>query len=101
MRIYSTDSFLLFHKVLDPQRYASQPFKRAPFIPFGGRSTAIRLQDGSVWLLASTKADEETLAKIREIGPVKYICAPDLEHWLNLSASWLTSQAQPKLNSLL
>ncbi|KAG8964040.1 hypothetical protein FRC05_004324 [Tulasnella sp. 425] len=62
----------------------SRPFLRAPFVPFGGRSTAIKLRDGSVWLLASTKADEETLNKIREIGPVKYIMAPDVVHWLNL-----------------
>ncbi|KAG8898568.1 hypothetical protein FRB99_007345, partial [Tulasnella sp. 403] len=62
----------------------SRPFLRAPFIPFGGRSTAIKLNDGSVWLLASTKADEETLSKIREIGPVSYIVAPDVVHWLNL-----------------
>ncbi|KAG8985675.1 hypothetical protein FRB94_001934 [Tulasnella sp. JGI-2019a] len=62
----------------------SRPFLRAPFIPFGGRSTAIKLADGSVWLLASTKPDEETLTKIREIGPVKYIVAPDVVHWLNL-----------------
>lgn len=62
----------------------SRPFLRAPFVPFGGRSTAIKLKDGSVWLLASTKADEETLNKIREIGPVKYIMAPDIGHWLNL-----------------
>ncbi|KAG8977461.1 hypothetical protein FRB90_008791, partial [Tulasnella sp. 427] len=31
-----------------------------------------------------TKADEETLTKLREIGPVKYVVAPDVFHWLNL-----------------
>jgi len=44
----------------------------------------VKLQDGSVWLLASTKADDETLNKIKEIGPVKYIVAPDVGHYLNL-----------------
>jgi len=62
----------------------SRPFLRAPFIPYGGRSTAIKLNDGSVWLFASTKADEETVTKMKEIGPVKYIVAPDVVHWLNL-----------------
>jgi len=62
----------------------SRPFLRAPFVPFGGRSTAIKLNDGSVWLFASTKADEETLTKIKEIGPVKYIIAPDVLHYLNI-----------------
>jgi len=63
----------------------SRPFLRAPLLPFGGRSIAVKLNDGSVWLLASTKADEETLSKIKEIGPVKYIIAPDIEHYLNLA----------------
>jgi len=54
-------------------------------IPFGGRSTAVKLNDGSVWLFASTTADDETLSKIKEIGPVKYIIAPDIEHYLNLA----------------
>jgi len=64
----------------------SRPFLRAPFIPIGGRSTAIKMNDGSVFLFASTKADEETLTKIKEIGTVKYIVAPDLGHYLNLHA---------------
>ncbi|KAG8949936.1 hypothetical protein FRC03_000213 [Tulasnella sp. 419] len=64
----------------------SRPFLRAPFVPFGGRSTAIKLNDGSVWLVASTRADDETIAKINEIGPVKYIVSPDVEHHLSLKA---------------
>ncbi|KAG8857994.1 hypothetical protein FRB96_005485 [Tulasnella sp. 330] len=62
----------------------SVPFKRSGVLPVGGRSTALKLKDGSVFLVASTKADDETLTKIREIGPVKYIIAPDYEHYLNL-----------------
>ncbi|KAG9034828.1 hypothetical protein FRB95_012521 [Tulasnella sp. JGI-2019a] len=77
----------------------STPFMRNGVVPFGGRSTACKLKDGSVFLVASTKADDETLTKIREIGPVKnadhcgvsssgvsvrYIIAPDFEHYLNL-----------------
>jgi len=63
----------------------SRPFTRSGVVPFGGRSVAVKLNDSSVWLFASTKADEETLGKIREIGPVKYIVAPDYEHYLNLA----------------
>jgi len=62
----------------------SRPFSRAGVVPFGGRSVAVKLNDGAVFLFASTKADDETLTKIREIGPVKYIVAPDYEHYLNL-----------------
>lgn len=70
-----------------------RPFQRAPFFPLGGRSTAIKvcyfdrvtryasismimyglqLKNGTVWLLASTPADMETLNKLREIGNVQY-----------------------------
>jgi hypothetical protein len=38
----------------------------------GGRSTAIKLKDGGVWVLASTTLDAETKAKINELGNVKY-----------------------------
>ncbi|KAG8863991.1 hypothetical protein FRB96_006864 [Tulasnella sp. 330] len=80
----ATPSDLVIREVTPGIWTFSRPFQRAPFMPFGGRSTAITLQDGSVWLLASTKVDDETLTKLREIGPVKYIIAPDLGHWLNL-----------------
>ena len=33
-------------------------------IPFGGRSTAIKLSSGDVWVLASTPLSEETKATI-------------------------------------
>lgn len=49
----------------------SRPFARFGWIPFGGRSTAIKLKDGGVWLLASTPMSEETKAKLDELGPVK------------------------------
>ena len=48
-----------------------RPFSRFGVIPFGGRSTAIKLRDGGVWVLASTPLEAETKAKIDELGPVK------------------------------
>jgi len=44
---------------------------RSGFIPFGGRSTAIKLRNGGVWVLASTPLDDETKTKIDELGEVK------------------------------
>ena len=41
--------------------------------PIGGRSTAIKLQDGGVWVLASTPLDAETKSKLQELGPVKCV----------------------------
>jgi hypothetical protein len=48
-----------------------RPFARFGFFPVGGRSTAIRLRDGGVWVLASTPLDTETKAKLDELGQVK------------------------------
>lgn len=51
--------------------YVYRPFARFGILPIGGRSTAIQLQNGGVWVLASTPLDAETKLKIDELGPVK------------------------------
>ncbi|PPQ87570.1 hypothetical protein CVT25_005826 [Psilocybe cyanescens] len=51
----------------------------------GGRSTAIQLGNGGVWVLASTPLDTETKSKLEELGPVKYIIGADAVHHLFLS----------------
>ncbi|KAG8717956.1 hypothetical protein FRC09_013382 [Ceratobasidium sp. 395] len=61
------------------------PFARFNIFPVGGRSTAIKLQSGDVWLLASTPANDATKAKLGEIGPVKYIIGADAVHHLYLA----------------
>lgn len=58
------------------------PFSRFGLFPVGGRSTAIRLRDGGVWVLASTPLDEPTKRTIDAMGPVKFIVAPDDQHHL-------------------
>jgi len=63
----------------------SRPFLRSGLIPFGGRSTAIKLRTGGVWVLASTPLDNETKTKIDELGDVRYIVAADVLHYLFLS----------------
>ena len=45
----------------------SMPFKRGP-LNIGGRSTAIKLADGRVFLCASTPLDAETRAKLDELS---------------------------------
>lgn len=49
----------------------SRPFLRFGIIPFGGRSTAIRMKDGGVWVLASTPLDDGTKSTIDNLGPVR------------------------------
>lgn len=58
----------------------SKPFARFGFVPIGGRSTAITLATGDVWLIPSTPLTPETKAKLDELGPVKYLIGPDVEH---------------------
>ena len=52
-------------------KHALSPFARFGLFPVGGRSTAIKLRGGDVWVLASTPLNEETKAKLDELGPVK------------------------------
>ena len=40
-------------------------------LPIGGRSTAIKLQAGGVWILASTPLTDDTKEKLAELGEVK------------------------------
>jgi len=80
----SSESDLVTREVKPDVWTFSRPFLRAPLIPQGSRSTAFKLVDGSVFLYASTKVDDETLNKIREIGPVAYIAVPDVLHYLFL-----------------
>lgn len=49
----------------------SRPFARFGFVPVGGRSTAVQLRDGTVWVLASTPLDSSTRAKLQEMGEVR------------------------------
>ncbi|KLO12377.1 hypothetical protein SCHPADRAFT_941286 [Schizopora paradoxa] len=62
----------------------SKPFTRLGVLPFGGRSTAVKLADGGVWLLASTPLTDATKKKLEELGDVKYIVGPDAVHNLYL-----------------
>ena len=48
-----------------------RPFLRFGILPVGGRTTAIKLASGDVWVLASTPLTPETKETIDNIGPVK------------------------------
>jgi len=62
----------------------SKPFARFGILPFGGRSTAVRLSTGDVWVLASTPLTPDTKAAIDRLGPVKFIMAGDAVHHMFL-----------------
>ena len=50
-----------------------RPFKRLNVVTLGGRSTAIKMKSGDVWVLASTPLNDVTKKKLSELGTVKYI----------------------------
>ncbi|KAJ7698673.1 hypothetical protein B0H17DRAFT_1328552 [Mycena rosella] len=62
----------------------SRPFPLFGWIHIGGRSTAIKLASGGVWVLASTPLSPETKAKLDELGPVEYIVGVNAVHNLYL-----------------
>ncbi|KAJ6491358.1 hypothetical protein C8R47DRAFT_1122400 [Mycena vitilis] len=78
------DKFTVIREVATNVWTFSRPFARFGIIPIGGRSTAIKLKDGGVWVLASTALNPETKAKIDELGPVQYIISADAVHHLFL-----------------
>jgi len=63
----------------------SRPFSRFGIMPVGGRSTAIKLKSGDVWVMASTPLCAETKKTLSQLGPVKYVVGADIEHHLFLA----------------
>ncbi|KAF7323745.1 hypothetical protein MKEN_00595500 [Mycena kentingensis (nom. inval.)] len=62
----------------------SKPFTMLGFLPWGGRSTAVKLSTGDVWVLASTPLTPDTKSTIDAMGPVRWIIAADAVHHLYL-----------------
>jgi hypothetical protein len=62
----------------------SSAFTRLGLFKIGGRSTAIKLASGGVWVLASTPLTAETKATIDRLGPVQFVVGPNSVHHLFL-----------------
>jgi len=74
----------------------SAPFFRYGLVPVGGRSTAVKLNSGDLWVLASTPLNEVTKTKLDELGTVKYLIAPDAVHHVFLK-EYKSAYPQAKL----
>lgn len=88
--------FVVIRDVISGLRIFSKPFARHGLLPFGGRSTAIRLSNGEVFVTASTPLTAETKASVDELGPVKYLVALDGVHWLYLK-EWNAAYANARV----
>ncbi|GAA5974122.1 hypothetical protein JCM21900_001246 [Sporobolomyces salmonicolor] len=77
---------LVIRKLNQSTTIFSVPFKRGNTVPFGGRSTAIKLQSGDVWVAASHPLCPATLETITSMGPVKHLVMLDAEHGMYLKS---------------
>jgi hypothetical protein len=74
----------------------SAPFKRFGLINVGGRSTIVRLTNGSLAVFSPTALTPEVRETVENLGNnVKYITAPDIEHHIFVS-EW--AKAFPNAN---
>lgn len=66
----------------------------------GGRSTAIKLSSGDVWVIASTPLSDETKAAVDKLGTVKYILAADADHHFFL-CEWIPTPARTPPHTIM
>ncbi|KAF8324308.1 uncharacterized protein EI90DRAFT_3146910 [Cantharellus anzutake] len=91
------DAEIVVRQVTEGVHTISRPFWRWGWFPFGGRSTIVTLQNGSLWILASTPLTPLTKQTLDSLGGrVAYLVAPDAEHSLFLS-QWAKSYPDAKV----
>lgn len=50
-------------------------------LPFQTRMTVVRLPEGGLWLHSPTEPDEDLMARIEALGPVRFLIAPNTLHY--------------------
>jgi hypothetical protein len=65
-------------------------------LPFGVRMTAIRADDGTIWLHSPLPLTEERRAAVAALGPVGGVFAPNLFHHL-YAGDWATAFPEARL----
>jgi hypothetical protein len=74
--------------------------KRVPLrffgVQMGTRMTIVRLRDGGLFVHSPTAADEETRRAVDELGPVRFVIAPNRLHHLWV-AEWAAAYPQAEL----
>lgn len=54
-------------------------------VPFGARMTVVRLPEAGLWLHSPVALDDPLRRALAELGPVRYVVAPNLFHHLYLA----------------
>jgi hypothetical protein len=65
------------------------PF-RVGGLELGGRMTVIRLPTGGLWIHSPVRLDAETRAAVEGLGPVSFLVAPNVMHYLFLK-DWVAA----------
>lgn len=55
-------------------------FRLAGLLPLGARMTVVRLADAGLWLHSPIQLSDGLTAELRELGPVRYLIAPNKVH---------------------
>ena len=62
----------------------------------GGRMTAVRLQDGGLWLHSPVRFSPEAREAVDALGPVRFLVAPNLMHHVSLG-DWAEAYPDAKV----
>ncbi|EXJ94053.1 hypothetical protein A1O1_02446 [Capronia coronata CBS 617.96] len=63
----------------------SVPFARFGHVKVGGRGTLVKLQTGNVAVFSPVALTPDVKSKVKSLGTIKYIVAPDIEHHIFLT----------------
>ena len=74
----------------------STPFLRFSRIKIGGRGTIVKLQSGSLAIFSPVALTPDVKSKVRSMGTLKYIVAPDIEHHIFISP-WAKEYPQAEI----
>ncbi|TXT16084.1 hypothetical protein VHUM_00587 [Vanrija humicola] len=82
------DANLVIREVVPGLLTFSIPFARFGWVPIGGRSTAVRLNNGDdIWVYVSHPYTDATDKALKQLGgKVKWLVTPDGEHGMNIKA---------------
>ncbi|WP_338863419.1 DUF4336 domain-containing protein [Myxococcus stipitatus] len=85
----------MFHAVTGEVHTLSLPFRMGAF-DLGGRMTVIRLPEGGLWVHSPVACSPEARAAVDELGPVRFLVAPNLMHHLRVG-DWAAAYPEAKV----
>jgi len=87
---------MVIRKVTPEITTLSTPFWRFGVLKVGGRGTIVRLKSGALAVFSPVALTPEVKQTVSEMGEVKYITAPDMEHHIFLGP-WHAAYPQAKI----